>query len=385
MNADKLIYLAYPILIFCFFYKAKFSKKGEWNTEAFSLKQTKALQGFLALCIMFHHIGQKTCASWLPRNAIFFKPGLEIFVPTGFYFVVLFLFFSGYGLLKSFRVKPNYLNGFIKKRILPVVFTGYVVLIMYYIFRLIQKEPFSVTNLVLYLLQFKMCNVNGWFVIALPIFYLVFYFAFKYCKTENKALLITCLSIFVYCIIGTILDHSSYIMGGEWWYNSAYGFVLGLLFAKYEEKILTHVKKHFKLYITLSFLLLIPLLICTEIGRVFISYYGENGNPKTKIPKRWAMLSLETISSFSYVFFMLAFGLKCKIGNKILNFMGSLTLEFYLVHGLFVELFCYSFVSYLRPLYLFRNPALYVVVVFVISLPISILIKKCSSLIFSKK
>ena len=92
MNAvtDKLIYLIYPILLFALFFGAKISKKKEWNEEAFSLSQMKAIQGFAAICIMLHHAGQKTCASWI--NKIYVRHGLDVFVPIGYWLVGIFLF-----------------------------------------------------------------------------------------------------------------------------------------------------------------------------------------------------------------------------------------------------------------------------------------------------
>ena len=52
--------------------------------------QTKALQGFFAICIMLHHIGQKTCAYWL--NPKYIVHGLDVFVPIGYFFVGIFCY-----------------------------------------------------------------------------------------------------------------------------------------------------------------------------------------------------------------------------------------------------------------------------------------------------
>ena len=105
-----MIYLIYPLLVVVLLWGAKPFGRGKWNEEAFSLRQMKALQGFFAICIMLHHIGQKTCASWLEDALII--PGLEFFVPIGYLFVSMFFFCSGYGLYKSIQTKPNYLKGF---------------------------------------------------------------------------------------------------------------------------------------------------------------------------------------------------------------------------------------------------------------------------------
>ena len=105
---DKLVYLCYPALAIVLFWGAKVYGRKQWNEGFLSLSQTKALQGFFALLIMFHHLGQKTCASWLPPNVRI--PGLEVFVPIGYFFVGIFLFCSGYGLYKSYKTKENYYN-----------------------------------------------------------------------------------------------------------------------------------------------------------------------------------------------------------------------------------------------------------------------------------
>ena len=85
---DKLVYLYYPLLAVVLLWGVKFYKKGTWNDGFMSLSQTKTLQGFFALLIMFHHAGQKTCAPWL--NPKFIIPGLEVFVPIGYFFVGIF-------------------------------------------------------------------------------------------------------------------------------------------------------------------------------------------------------------------------------------------------------------------------------------------------------
>ena len=93
--------------------------KGEWNDEALSITQTKALQGFLALCVVFHHCAQKVFfESW---GSDFKFSGLEVMALIGFAFVGYFFFCSGYGLYQSCQRKPNYLDGFPRRRALPLL------------------------------------------------------------------------------------------------------------------------------------------------------------------------------------------------------------------------------------------------------------------------
>ena len=68
-------------------------------------------------------------------------------------------------------------------------------------------------------------------------------------------------------------------------------------------------------------------------------------------------------------------GMKVRIGNRFLKLMGSITLEFYLIHGLYVELFSYSFDGKAASLVYIKNSLLFSIIVFTMSFPSALLIK----------
>ncbi|MCR4793194.1 MAG: acyltransferase [Lachnospiraceae bacterium] len=352
----------YPLLIAALLWGSRLSKKGEWNDSAFSLDQMKALQGFFAVCIMLHHIGQQTCAPWLDPSII--TPGLELFVPFGFYMVGIFMFCSGYGLYVSYKTKPGYLEkSFILYRVLPIVFTGYVVTLIFFAARLLLGEKMGPKQAFWYLSLAKLCNPNGWYVLIIPIFYLAFFLAFRFCKKEKTAVLAVLAFTVVYQLIGTAIDHNDWWMRGEWWYNSVHFFVIGIFFARHEDKIVAHLKKHFVLYLVLSFVLMFLLYGVAEFTRGFASYYGENWGAPDKILRRRVTLCSEILASSAFVFFVFISCLKLKIGNRFLKFMGGITLEFYLIHGLFIGLFGRS-MDGLNGIYHIQNVFLHVLAVF---------------------
>ena len=75
------INIVYPLILVVLLWRAKFSKIRAFNEEAFSLRQMKAIQGFVALLIMLHHCSQKTSASWIDKK--FYIGGLDMFVEAG--------------------------------------------------------------------------------------------------------------------------------------------------------------------------------------------------------------------------------------------------------------------------------------------------------------
>ncbi|WP_029320141.1 acyltransferase family protein [Butyrivibrio sp. AE3004] len=375
----QLIYSVYFILPVLLLWGAKPAKKGEWN-DGLSLEQTKAFQGFLTICIMLHHIGQKTCASWLfPKSRII--PGLEFFVPIGYILVSFFLFFNGYGAYKSFHTKENYLNGFVKKRVLPVVLALYSTTVIFFIARLLVGEKMDVPGALLYLSSIKLCNPNTWYVIVLPFFYLAFYFSFMFIKKDGFAVFSTTAFVVLYMLLGTRIDHNDYLIRGEWWWNCVHMFPIGIIFAKYENKIIPHLKKYYWVYAIAAVLALYPLYLYSCFAQDFFSYYGENFFAPDKVMRRRLTLLSQVLVTTDFVFAALLLGMKVKIGNRFLKFMGTITLEFYLIHGLFVELCDHTFDGGVKSPFPIRNVFLYVLVVFAFGVPSAILLKKLHGLI----
>lgn len=344
---DYLVYIYYPILIFLLLYGARLYGKNSWNEEFMSLSQTKAIQGFFAVCIVFHHLGQKTCAPWLKEEYI--MHGLDFFVPIGYLFVAVFLFCSGYGMYKSYQTKVNYLEGFFARRILPLILAFFTTSFLFLFFRMRMGDkitwfahPFSVGGPNLF-------NTYAWYVFALMVLYSGFYLAFRYCKKENVAIAVVGAVILAY-----ILYCDFWIYGG-WWYNTAILYMVGILFAKFQEKILAEVKRRYVLYVLLSAVVMMVTFGISE-----------------HVSDRWGVLLLQMVAATTFVAFIFLLGMKIRIGNKPLTCLGNITLELYLLHGLFVQLFGYSFIKEtIAPLYYIRNVALYILVVFLVSVPLA--------------
>ena len=380
---DRLVYLVYPLILVIAFWGAKFYGRKQWNEGAFSLQQMKMMQAFCAICIMLHHAGQKTCASWLnPRYII---PGLELFVPIGYFLVAVFLFCSGYGLYKSYLTKENYLQGFVKRRILPLVLGYYLSGAVYLLARWLMGEKFTPWSLFCYISGIKLCNTNAWFVIALPIFYLAFYLAFRFCKNKNLALFFTILTVFVYTWIGTAVNHNDYWMRGEWWYNSVHMFPVGLLFAKWEDKLVPRMKKWYPLRLFGAFLLMLLFYRFSVIAQNIWGYYGEDWGADHIILRRWGTLLTQVAASYFFVAFLFLLGMKVRFGNKVLIFFSGITLEFYLIHGVFVELFGFSFLDITKPLFYIKNVAAFVAVVSLLGIPSALLLKAMMNFILGEK
>ncbi|MCR5250426.1 MAG: acyltransferase [Lachnospiraceae bacterium] len=368
-----MIYIVYPLLLCVLLIGCRFYGRGKWNEDAFSLDQTKALQGFIALLIMFHHCGQKTSASWIDKR--YYLGGLDFFVPIGFILVSFFTFCAGYGLYKSFKTKKNYLSSkFLTHRILPIIVLGYVVALIFFVVRLLLGERMNPKQIFWYLSGLKLANPNGWYVIVIPFFYLCFFLAFRFIKNEEKALLVVLLFTIAYQLLGASLDHNDWWIRGEWWYNSIHLFVVGIFFAMHEEGIVAHLKKHYVGYFIVSLICVFVFFWLSEFSKAAFSYYGENWGAPDKVQRRLICLLFEILVSSATVFWAFLLSMKLRIGNPFLKLMSRITLHFYLIHGLFSELFCFAFDGKLKSFYI-KNSLLYVGLVFVLGLASALLLK----------
>ncbi len=352
-----MVYLCYPILIFLLFWQAKPCKKGTWNEDFLSLSQTKALQGFSAICIMLHHIALKTCAHYLPKEYI--RHGLDPFVTVGILFVGLFFFFSGYGLYKSYHTKENYLDGFLSRRVLPIFVITLIIEILYMVARHLKGHdviafpwPFTMGGL-------PMSNSYGWYAYCILLFYLIFYFSFKKCKSEKRALTLIGILILLYIIA------CDYWIYGDFWYNTAALFFVGILFSVKEETIVRFFKKN---YLLLTFVSAVFSVVFLVLGNYF-KRYPENFEYMPYGLYRWGMILLQLLAAFFFVWFTLLIQMKLQIGNKVLTSLGSITLEFYLIHGLFVQGLGYSFfLEHTGPVFYIKNVFLMTLIVLILSL-----------------
>ena len=155
------MYLFYFLLAALICFGARYAGRGNWNEEYTSLKQMKILQGITALGIVLHHMAQRTCAPWLP--SVYIRHGLDSFVPIGYMLVGVFLFCSGFGLYTSVKTKPDYLKGFFRGRILPVILAFYLSEWIYTAIRLISGVKMDFMEILWYLSGLHMANGDAWY------------------------------------------------------------------------------------------------------------------------------------------------------------------------------------------------------------------------------
>ena len=347
-------YLYYPLLLVLLFWGASVFKKGQWNDEVLSYSCTKAFLGFAAIIIIFHHASQRTCAPWL--NPAYIRHGLDGFVFAGYLCVAAFFFFSGYGMYTASQTKPDFFKSFLRRRVLPIVIPAVV---MWLVFFAVEKAKGMHMPPPLWI------NVYDyiWYIPAILWCYAFFYLSFKVIKNDKAGMAVMIIGTLLYMVICLLFSP------GTWWYNTPHLFVIGIAVARHRDGFLNGLKKGYWLWLILT-------LLVTAAGFVIASYYYNVitlfGGHYDDMTHFWVEMIGQIISAVSFSIFVVLVGLKVKVGNRVLAFLGTFTLEIYLVHPLFVQLFGFAFLrDSISPLFFIKDPFLYVLAVVVPALPIA--------------
>ncbi len=368
----------------------KFFRKNEFNDDFTSLEVMKSVRGLAAIGVIFHHISQE----WTFQESGVLSP----FVNAGAYFVAIFFFCSGYGLIKSFDNKKDYLKGFIKKRIVKaIVVPFYVDVLLYGLFIFLVKIPLDKVQWVTNLLGVTMMNTYAWFPIVLALLYLVFFICFRLFSNRKVCFAVILLFILAIGVGACIWGHFAWWTGepqwwmteegymnmkwwmdekifwfqGEWWVNSAPAFLTGLIFATYEKKIIPFFKKNYAMKFFILLLVTVFLYGLSQFGQSRFGYWTEWEGYGPAIREKIATYFCQIPLMFVVPFTVFIFMMKYHVVNPVTKFFGKYSLHTYLMN--LAALTALRFLSYNfddSPFYLggtYNNLLAYAIGVFVLS------------------
>ena len=361
-----LTYAIYMLLLALFIWGGKFAgfKKDQFHEDSTSLDSFMSLRGFAAIGVILHHISQEQ--AFQQANG-WGKPGeLSPFVNAGFLFVAIFFFCSGFGLIKSLETKPDYFNGFIKKRVVKtLVIPYYVSILIYGILRFASGERFAPLQWVTNLLGVTMMNPYAWYPIIAAILYIAFYLIFKNIKNRKVCYLLMALVILLLGMIFCVNGHFPWFAGpknwwlsqtgelqskwwtqqqvwwlsGEWWINSCPALFIGMLFARFEENIRNWFKKFYWGKLLLVLVVTIATYILAGLGQMKFGWWTEWSGHGPDIGKKIATYFCVIPYSMMFTVLLFTIMLKYKVSNPVSRFFGKYSLETYMMNLIAITAF----------------------------------------------
>lgn len=279
------------------------------NNDFLSPKTCNSYKGFFAVIVLLHHLSQRTSDGNILRN----------FTSIGYLAVSVFFFFSGYGLQKKHLTDSSYKNGFLVKRIPSILIPYAVMTLIYWLLYAILGDVRTLSDMWTSFIKYGDPLVwFSWYVVSIMIFYVAFYVLMKIFKQNKPGV-----------ILGSIIYYVLYVIAcravsfGPWWYMTSFIPIIGIIFASYEKEVLFVLKK-------ISFILT-PLIWIS-----FIVLSVNEWHIRSILPKDWSEVIFSMMMSALFVLGIVSTSARFKFGNKILNFLGNISFELYMVQGLFM-------------------------------------------------
>lgn len=146
--------------------------------------------------------------------------------------VAPFLFYSGYGVTLALKNKGHsYGSGILKNRCLTTLVNFDVAVLFFVVLNYILGREYDVKTVLLSFTGWESIGNSNWYIFCIIICYAVSWIAYKICGITNKMIY----SIVILVLLYTIVMY--WFSEGCWWYNTAYTYAVGVIFAWNKEKV----------------------------------------------------------------------------------------------------------------------------------------------------
>lgn len=199
-------------------------KRGSKSIFALSLKNTTSVKGILCLLVICRH---------LESNWPFYdnsQVARFVFGAFGYLAVAGFFFLSGYGLFTKYKqAGTRYRKSFFHKKIIPY-YLEYICVVLLYAVALFFSHLLSMHDLIQSFFFGNTIVINGWYLQATLLLYILFYLSMLFGGDKiHYTLILTEASVFLYITICKTLGLP------EMWFRSVICFGIGTAYSFVED------------------------------------------------------------------------------------------------------------------------------------------------------
>lgn len=257
---------------------------------------TDRFRGFFALLVILHHMAQRVNAKGL----------LWIYFDTGFLAVAMFFFYSGFGLMKKGIAQRE---GYFRKRLPQLLIPYIVTMAVYWVFYSLSGDVKSLSSL----LGEHFHNESGisflWYVFVYLGWVLFLGVCLRFMSKDRQILYCACVFALCFVTFGVLVIPNFF-----WVYDTVIMIPLSCAWAYDEDRIVSLIHRHYRTVLSVSLVLFL------------MSFFGH-WHPLLRVPAYM-------ISSAAFMIFVNTASMKQRPQGKVLYFLGGISYEIYLLHGI---------------------------------------------------
>ncbi len=285
-----MLYLYLVLVLLLSLWGIRFTSEG----DNLSKERCNSIKGVFILLIFLTHSLQYIKASGYVFTGIDLITQ-EMLRFIGQLVVVMFLFYSGYGVaLQVNRKGIQYVNQMPYHRILKTLLNFDVAVCFFVLLALFLSQPLTVNQIFLSFLAWDSVGNSNWYIFVIILCYSLTYLANRISNSSKVVGFV----IFFLCILAMLI--LSFVKG-TWWYDTILAYPAGYLYANYRQQVEPILKKYFFPFFF--------ILVC-----IFLFTHGHGPYLRGLRPNIMAV-------AFSLIIVM--FTMKIKIGNSWLQWFGT--------------------------------------------------------------
>ena len=299
------------LILFCsVLFGLKLSRKGYFD-DFLDKAQTDAIKGLFVLMVFVRHcLAVIRDTGFNPRTALD-TLGFRINAEFGQLVVVMFLFYSGYGVMESVKIKgKDYLDRFPRRRLLTTLLNFDVAVACFIFLNLLQGIDMNLKQIACSFAGWDSVGNSNWYIFVILYCYLATWISgVLFSGNAQKTVLMTTLLVLTGESVLSFLKH-----GQTWWYNTLLCYPAGMFLSLFKEKALAFVNRYY----------LPTLLSCLAIF-LFLHFQGW-------IPALRGLT--DNAQSIAFAGIVVLASMKVKIGNRFLNWAGLCVFPIYIYQRL---------------------------------------------------
>ena len=295
---------------------ASFSYEDSFNESYISKNTTTAINGVFVILVLFSHYAQ-----YANFASIYDEPYSILRGYLSQMVVVTFLFYSGYGMMESIRRKGDqYIKNIISKAFLLLIRFDIAVL-LYLILQTAFGKSFPIEKVAMSFLMWDSLGNSNWYIFDIIVMYLLMFAAFmprvilKNKRSWNAKKGTTdhfVFEILLFFFLTLMFIYILKVAGKETrWYNTLILFPVGILYSEMKRPIERAVMRSDITY----------FITCMVVGGIYsLSFLHRDDS-----------LIMYDVWAVAFMFSIVLFTMKVKIGNGIINWFGGHVFSVYIL------------------------------------------------------
>lgn len=286
-------------------------RRREGFEDYMSPQKTGAIKGIFVVIVLYSHIRQYVSVPKTGMNELFF----EAMTFFGQLMVVMFLFYSGYGIAVSVDKKEGYIKTLPKRRILKVWLDFAIAVVIFFFTALAVGRDYDVERLLWSLIGVETVGNSNWFIFVIVILYALTFIGFGI--TGGKKHLLAGIILTTVLCAGAMAGLYFWKQKEYWWYDTVLCYPLGMWYYLAKPYIDKHLLNNFNKWFA-----------CTAATGIVFLFVNELYVACGRIRGIFVPLSLV------FAILIVLASMRISVNNAALRWLGSRVFGIYILQRL---------------------------------------------------